>query len=147
MRTSPPLFRRLWSLCLGNPWSRFAGLEFLRDDPLQRVCGLLGKNKGVGLDGHREDCLLPLVHFGELVDVCVELGEGEVEVRDPSAEKGNENGSLVVESVGLHLVKRLAKVFIGPWSFLELEHAVLDADAVLIIQGVKPEAKYEAKSV
>ena len=57
---------------------------------------------------------MPLVHLGELVDVGVELGEGGVEVRDLPAEKENENGNLVVESVGQHLVKRLAKVFIGP---------------------------------
>ena len=68
----------------------------------------------MGLDGHREDRLLPLVHCGELVDVGVELGEGGVEVRDLPAEEGNEDGGVVVEGVGPHLVKRLAKVLIGP---------------------------------
>ena len=50
-------------------------LELLRDDPLRRVCGLLRDKVGVGLDSHREDCVLPLVDSGELVDVAVELDE------------------------------------------------------------------------
>ncbi len=89
-------------------------LEFLRDDPVRQVCGLLGNNKDVGLDGHWEDRLLPLVHCEKLVDVGVELGKDRVEVRDFLVEKGNEDGGVVIEGVGPHLVKRLAKVFIGP---------------------------------
>ncbi len=68
----------------------------------------------MGLDGHREDRLLPLKHYRELVDVGVELGESREEGRDLFAEERNEDGGVVVESVGLHLVKRLAKVLIGP---------------------------------
>ncbi len=68
----------------------------------------------MGLDGHREDRLLLLVHFGELVDVGVELVEGGVEVRDLFAEEGKKDGGVVVEGIGPHLVKRLAKVLIGP---------------------------------
>ncbi len=122
-------------------------LEFLRDDPLWRVGGLLGNNKCVGLDGHREDRLLPPVHLGELVDVGVEHGEGGVEVRDLYAKEENEDGGVVVEGVGPHLVKRLAKVLIDSWSFSELEYAVLDADAVLVMQGVEPESTNVAKAV
>ncbi len=68
----------------------------------------------MGLDGHREDRLLLLVHCRKLVDDGVELGEGGVEVRDLPAEEGNEDGGVVVKGVGLYLLKRLAKVLIGP---------------------------------
>ena len=89
-------------------------MEFLWDDLFRRDCELLGKNKSVGLNGHREERFLPLVHCGELIDVGVELIEGGVEVRDLPAEEENENDSVVMEGVSLHLVKRFAKVFIGP---------------------------------
>ena len=75
---------------------------------------MLGNNKGVGLNGHRKDRVLPLVQCGELIDVGVELGEGGVDVRDLPAEEGNKDGGVVVKGVGLYLVKRLAQVFIGP---------------------------------
>ncbi len=57
---------------------------------------------------------MPLVHYEELVDIGVELGEGGVEIRDFPAEEGNKDGGVVVEGVGPYLVKRLAKVLIGP---------------------------------
>ncbi len=47
---------------------------------------MLGDDAGVGLDGHRKDCVLPLVDWKELVDVAVELGKGSVEVRGFFAE-------------------------------------------------------------
>ncbi len=99
-----------------NHCSRCAepSLEFLRDDPLRRVCGLLGNDKGVGLDAHRKDRFLLLVHCGKLVDVGIELDEGRVDVRDLPAKERNEDGGVFMEGVGLHLVKRLAKVLIGP---------------------------------
>ena len=68
----------------------------------------------MGLDGHREDRLFPLINCGELVDVRVELGVGGVEIRDLADEERNEDGGVVVEGVGPHLVKRLDKVLIGP---------------------------------
>ena len=57
---------------------------------------------------------MSLVHRGKLVDIGVELGKGGVEVRDLPAEEGNEDGGVVVEGVGPHLVKRLAKVLLDP---------------------------------
>ncbi len=68
----------------------------------------------MGLDGHQDDRLLPLVHCEELVDIGVELGKGGVEVWDLPVKEKNDDGGVVVKGVGSYLVKRLARVLIGP---------------------------------
>ena len=88
--------------------------ELLRYDPLRQVSWLLGIDVGVGLDGHREDCVLPVVHCGEFVDVAVELGEDGVKVRGLFAEQGDKDGGVVVEGIRPHVVEGLPKVLVGP---------------------------------
>ena len=71
-------------------------------------------NEDMSTSGDREDCLLPLVQWEELVDVGVEISKGGVKVQDLPAGEGNKDGGVVVEGVGPHPVKRFAKIFIGP---------------------------------
>lgn len=93
----------------------------------------------MGLDSHHKDCFLPLVHCGKLVNIAIELGKSRVKGRSFLAKQRNENGGVVVESISPHLVERLAEVFLGLRRFSELEHAVLNADTGLVIQGVESE--------
>ncbi len=101
----------------------------------------------VGLDSHREDCLLPLVDCGELVDVDVELGEGGVEVRGLFAEQGDKDGGIVVEGIRSHVVERFPKVLVGPRCFPEPEHSVLNGDPIVVLQGVEPESAHLAEAI
>lgn len=70
-----------------------------------------------------------------------------MEVRDLFAEKKDKNGGVVVKSVSLYLVKRLAKVFIGSQVFPELEHISFDANAVFVMHGLELESTHVAKIV
>lgn len=108
---------------------------------------MLGDDKGVGLDGHGKDCVLPFVDGGEFVDVAIELGKCGVEVRGLFAKQGDENGGVVVEGVGLYVVERLPEVFVSPRRLSEPEHSVLDPDAVMVLQGVEAEATHMAEPV
>ena len=90
---------------------------------------------------------MPLIDCGELVDVAVELGEGGVEVRGLFAEQKDKDGGVVVETLRLYVVERLPKVLVGPRRFPEPEHAVLNADPIVVLQGIKPESAYVAEAV
>ena len=96
------------------PWRTEPALELLRDDPLRRVCGLLGDDVSVSLNSYREDYVLPLVDCEELVDVAVQLGEGNGEIGGLFAEQRNKNGSVVVEGIRSHIVEGLLKGLVGP---------------------------------
>lgn len=78
---------------------------------------------------------MPLVHYRELVDIGVKLGKSKVKVWSLLAKQKNEDGDVVVEGMGLHLVKKLAEVFVGPRRFSKLDHAVFNANAVLVIES------------
>ena len=102
---------------------------------------------GGGLNSHRKDYVLPLADCAELVDVAVELGKGSVEVRGLFAEQGDKDGGVVVEGIRSHVIKKLSKVFVGPRRFPEPEHSVLNADPIVVLQGVEPEFAHLAEVV
>lgn len=52
-----------------------------------------------------------------------------------------------MENIGPHLIKELAEVFVGPRHFSELDHAVFNANAVLIIQKIKSESTNVAMAI
>ncbi len=108
---------------------------------------MLGDDVSVGLNGHRGDCILPLVDCGELVDVAVELGEGDVEVRGLFAQQGDKDGGVVVEGIRPYVVERLAKIFVGPRRFPESEHSVLNANLIVVLQDVEPESANVVEAV
>ena len=70
-----------------------------------------------------------------------------MEVRDLFAEKQDKNSGIIVKSVSLYLVERLAKVFIGSQVLPELEHISFDANAVFVMYGLKLESTHLAKIV
>lgn len=79
---------------------------------------------------------MPLVDRQELVNIGVELGEGGVKVRGLFSKERNEDDSIVVESISPDLVEGLTKIFIRPRGLSQPEHAVLDADFVVVVQGI-----------
>ncbi len=101
----------------------------------------------MGLDDYCKDYCLPLVHCGEIVDVGIELGESRVKGKGLLAYQRNENGGLIVKSIDPHLVKGYAKVLVRSRRFSELEYALLDADAVLVMQRIKSKSTHVAEAI
>lgn len=73
---------------------------------------MLGNNKDVGLDCYGKDCILPFVDCGEFIDIVIELSKYGVKVWGLFAKQKDENGGVVMESIGLYIVKQLLKIFI-----------------------------------
>lgn len=52
-----------------------------------------------------------------------------------------------MEGIRPHVVKGLPEVLVRPRRFPEPEHAIFDADPVVVLQGVEPKATHVAEAV
>ena len=70
-----------------------------------------------------------------------------MKIRDLFAKKRDKDSGVVMEDIDPYLIEQFAKVFVGLWGLAELEYAVFDANAILVIYGLKLESMHMAKAV